>query len=273
MAAVVITLVWVYVLVVLANFPFLGIYLLMLKRVALVLTSFLALLSVVILAFAFSFHLLVPGVEYETPLASILTTLSMMFGEINFSDRFRSDVILYRGATEIIIVCFIIFIGIVIVNFLIGVSIDNMTNIFQFAGVARLNLTVQQISLLDRILYKLGRLTKTTIAFNSIFATLNKIGADDCAIYIFPNDNRKVFIKNKAGDMIETIYRLQPWVIKNIFKILKHKESEKLRRDKENGNEKGLRGIRREVISVKKDVKAIQRDLKVLCELVKFNNK
>ena len=62
-------------------------------------------------------------------------------------------------------------------------------------------------------------------------------------------------------------------VIKNIFKILKHKESEKLRRDKENGNEKGLRGIRREVISVKKDVKAIQRDLKVLCELVKFNNK
>ena len=148
-----------------------------------------------------------------------------------------------------------------------------MTNIFQFAGVARLNLTVHQISLLDRILYKLGRLTKTTIAFNSIFATLNKIGADDCAIYIFPNDNRKVFIKNKAGDMVETTYRLQPWVIKNIFKILKQKETEKLRRDKENGNEKGLRGIRREVNSIKKDVKAIQRDLKIICELVKFNNK
>ena len=73
--------------------------------------------------------------------------------------------------------------------------------------------------------------------------------------------------------MIETMYRLQPWVIKNIVKILKQKESEKLRRDKESDNEKGLRGIRREVMSVKKDVKAIQRDLKIICEFVRFNKK
>ena len=44
LAALVIAIVWVYVLVVLAIFPFLGIYLLMLKKVALALSSFLALL-------------------------------------------------------------------------------------------------------------------------------------------------------------------------------------------------------------------------------------
>ena len=274
LAAIVITLVWVYVLVVLAIFPFLGIYLLMLKRVALVLTSFLVLLSFVIIAFALSFHLLVPGVEYETPLASVLTTLSMMFGEVNFSDRFTTEKIQYHGATEITIVCFIIFIGIVIVNFLIGVSIDNMTNIFQFAGLARLNLTVQQLSLLDRILYKLGRLTNTTIAFQSIFATFHNIGgAEDSAIYIYPNNKGIVFIKSKSGDMIETKYNLPPWVIKNILKTLKEKELENLTKEKETDNEKGLRGIRREVVSVKKDIKSIQRDLQIVCEFIKFNNK
>ena len=44
-------------------------------------------------------------------------------------------------------------------------------------------------------------------------------------------------------------------------------------REKETGNEKGLRGIRRELASVKKDLKAVTKDLQVICELVKFNNK
>ena len=150
-----------------------------------------------------------------------------------------------------------------------------MTNIFQFAGLARLNLMVQQISLLDRIIHKLCRITNiSTIRFNSIFASLHNIGAaEDSAIYIYPNDKRNVFIKNKTGDMIETKYSLPPWVIENLLKTLKQKEFEKLTREKETGNEKGLRGIRREVGTVKKDVKAIQRDLQIICEFIKFNNK
>ena len=275
LAAIVIAIVWVYVLVVLAIFPFLGIYLLMLKKVALALASFLALLSFVIVAFALSFHLLVPGVEYETPIASVLTTLAMMFGEVNFSDRFSHDKILHHGATEIIIVCFIIFIGIVVINFLIGISIDNMTNIFQFAGLARLNLMVQQISQLDRIIQKLCRMTNISqIRFNSLFASLHNIGAaEDSAIYIYPNEKRNVFIKTKTGDMMETEYSLPPWVIENLLKTLKQRELEKLTREKETDNEKGLRGIRREVGTVKKDLKAIQRDLQIVCEFIKFNKK
>ena len=69
--------------------------------------------------------------------------------------------------------------------------------------------------------------------------------------------------------MIETMYRLQPWVIKNLVKILKQKESEKLRRDKIRDNEKVLRGIRRLMMSVSKDLKAFQRDLKIREEIRK----
>ena len=69
----------------------------------------------------------------------------MMFGEIDFAGKFNSDQIMYHGATEVMITIFIIFIGIIIMNFLIGLSIDNMTGLFQNAGVERLKLVIHQV--------------------------------------------------------------------------------------------------------------------------------
>ena len=70
----------------------------------------------------------------------------MMFGELDFAAKFHPNVIMHHGATEIMITSFIIFIGIIIVNFLIGLSIDNMTGLFQDAGVERLKLVIQQVT-------------------------------------------------------------------------------------------------------------------------------
>ena len=162
LSAVVVTVTWVYVMIILADFPSIGIYLLMLKSVARVLIDFFALFSFIIIAFAFSFHLLIPGDGHSDPFSSFLATLgnnttetsiifpqsnlsAMMFGELDFATKFQKNSIVYHGATEMIITCFIIFIGIIIVNFLIGLSIDNMTGLFQNAGVARLKLTLQQV--------------------------------------------------------------------------------------------------------------------------------
>ena len=161
LSAVVVTVTWVYVMIILADFPSIGIYLLMLKSVARVLIVFFALFSFIIIAFAFSFHLLIPGDGHSDPFSSFLATLgntienfiiffqsnlsAMMFGELDFATKFQKNSIVYHGATEMIITCFIIFIGIIIVNFLIGLSIDNMTGLFQSAGVARLKLTLQQV--------------------------------------------------------------------------------------------------------------------------------
>ena len=134
-----------YNMVILSDFPLIGIYLLMLKSVASILIIFFVLFSFIIVAFAFGFHLLVPGDEYGDPLTSFITTLAMMFGELDYAGKFQPSVIVYHGATEIIIICFIIFIGIIIINFLIGLSIDNMSGLFQSAGVTRLKLTLQQV--------------------------------------------------------------------------------------------------------------------------------
>ena len=70
----------------------------------------------------------------------------MMFGELDFAAKFYNEVIIYHGITQAMAVCFIIFIGIVVMNFLIGLSIDNISNLFQTAGVNRLKLTVENVS-------------------------------------------------------------------------------------------------------------------------------
>lgn len=69
----------------------------------------------------------------------------MMFGEVDFAGKFSPDQIMYHGATEVMITFFIIFIGIIIMNFLIGLSIDNMTGLFQAAGVERLRIVIHQV--------------------------------------------------------------------------------------------------------------------------------
>ena len=69
----------------------------------------------------------------------------MMFGEVDFAGKFSQDQIMYHGATEVLITFFIIFIGIIIMNFLIGLSIDNMTGLFQAAGVERLSLVIHKV--------------------------------------------------------------------------------------------------------------------------------
>ena len=75
LGAIVITLLWIFVMFILADFPSIGIYLLMLKSVAKVLIKFLALFSFIIVAFSLGFHLLVPGSGHENPFLSLLTTL------------------------------------------------------------------------------------------------------------------------------------------------------------------------------------------------------
>ena len=138
---------WIYITFVIGRFPSIGIYIIMVQKVSKVLILFLLLFSCSLIAFALSFHLILPGEGHEDPLASFITTLSMMFGELDFASKFYKNVVIYHGITQFIAVCFIIFIGIVIMNFLIGLSIDNISTLFQTAGVNRLKLTVEHVSM------------------------------------------------------------------------------------------------------------------------------
>ena len=62
-------------------------------------------------------------------------------------------------------------------------------------------------------------------------------------------------------------------MLKNILKIL----SETIIADEHGHSSKdqetSLKGVRKEMINIKKDVKAIRRDINVICEYIKLNKK
>ena len=140
---------WLHLTNILGRSPGLGIYVLMVQRVARDVVIFLLIYSLVLLAFALGFHLLLENPAHRTPLASFLATLAMMYGELDFATNFSDDVIVHHGVTEVLFVLFLLFVGIIIMNLLIGLSISNIRTIFEGSGVTRLRLTVKHVSILS----------------------------------------------------------------------------------------------------------------------------
>ena len=62
-------------MVVLADFPDIGIYLLMLKSVAKILIAYFGLLSFIIVAFSLGFHILIRDTGHSDPFSSFIATL------------------------------------------------------------------------------------------------------------------------------------------------------------------------------------------------------
>ena len=137
---------WFHFTFIIGRFPAVGIYILMVERVAKEVIKFLLLYSCAILAFAFSFHiLLVNSSSFTDPLTSILGILAMMAGEFEFGTTFTIEQNFYNGVTQLLFVLFLLFITIIIMNLLIGLAISNINIIFMSAGVNRLKITVNQV--------------------------------------------------------------------------------------------------------------------------------
>merc|ERR1711892_243118 len=269
---------WIYITFVIGRFPSVGIYILMVKKVSKVLILFLLLFSCSLVAFALSFHLILNGDGHEDPLASFITTLSMMFGELDFASKFYNEVIIYQGITQFMGVSFIIFIGIVIMNFLIGLSIDNISTLFQTAGVSRLKLTVEHLSIVEGVLLKFGKVFKSS-DFASLICNLQRYNKDadphhEVVIYILPNaEHNKVFVKDKSDKLIETKFKMPKWVTANVIKILRENELKNQVKKIDHEKDNTVRDLRRDVVGMKKDMKSIRKNIQVLCEMVKMIKK
>ena len=147
LGAATVVLAWLHLTNILGRSPGLGIYVLMVQRVARDVVTFLLIYSLVLVAFALGFHLLLESPAHRTPLASFLATLAMMYGELDFATNFSDDAIAHHGVTEVLFVLFLLFVGIIIMNLLIGLSISNIRTIFEGSGVTRLRLTVKHVSI------------------------------------------------------------------------------------------------------------------------------
>ena len=69
----------------------------------------------------------------------------MMYGEVEFTPAVTK----YHGVTEALIILFLVFVGIIIMNLLIGLSVSEISDIFTKAGVNRLKLTTKQVGIIS----------------------------------------------------------------------------------------------------------------------------
>ena len=131
MAAWSIFLAWIEFLLMLSRFPRVGVYTIMFMNVGKKLLGYLIIYIPGVIAFSLAFHVLlhVRGPPFSRIDSAWLKTLAMMTGELNYEDHFDADKTLstYSNvSTEILLVLFIAFIAIVLVNLLVGLAVSEI---------------------------------------------------------------------------------------------------------------------------------------------------
>ena len=122
---------WIEFLLILSRFPCIGVYTIMFMNVAKKLLGYLIIYIPGVIAFSLAFHILlhVKGPPFSRIDSAWLKTLAMMTGELNYEENFDVDETLSTRSnisTEILLVLFIAFIAIVLVNLLVGLAVSEI---------------------------------------------------------------------------------------------------------------------------------------------------
>ena len=122
---------WIEFLLILSRFPRIGVYTIMFMNVGKKLLGYLIIYIPGVIAFSLAFHILlhVKGPPFSRIDSAWLKTLAMMTGELNYEENFDVDETLSTNSnvsTEILLVLFIAFIAIVLVNLLVGLAVSEI---------------------------------------------------------------------------------------------------------------------------------------------------
>ncbi|XP_071447160.1 transient receptor potential cation channel subfamily A member 1-like [Hetaerina americana] len=178
-ASITVFLSWFALLSYLQRFNMIGIYIVMFLEVLQTLIRVLLVFSILIIAFGLSFYiLLVQGqhMSFSTIPLSLVRTFSMMLGEIDFLGTFvspfinkkgnlKTGALPYANTTFFMLVIFMVFMPILIMNLLIGLAVGDIESVRRNAQLKRLAMQVVQHTRLERKLPKmfLERVNKTEL--------------------------------------------------------------------------------------------------------------
>ncbi len=226
---------WFNFTLLLSNLPAAGVYINMIVHIARDAVKFLSFYFSTLVAFGLCFHVLSHGDglsgQFSDPVTSVLSTLSMMVGEIAFDVYFARTEVFHQGTTQVMFVIFLLLVPIIMMNLLIGLAISNITTQFQAAGVDRLRMTVLLVRTLNNLFTVLRRICPCCLRDINMFSYLRrKQGLDDddgsddgsqggvkdavpLKVYIYPNKHGdKVFVKSATtGELVETVFSIPPW--------------------------------------------------------------
>ena len=122
---------WIEILIILSRVPRIGLYTIIFLNVSKKLLAFFMLFMPGLLAFSFAFYSL-PSVKdsaFHGVISSIIKIIIMMTGEIGFEDYFewkKTKEHHSEGSTQILLLLFIVFVSIVLVNLLLGLAVSEL---------------------------------------------------------------------------------------------------------------------------------------------------
>jgi len=167
--ALILTLSWLNMLGYIRQLPYFGIYVIMFFDVLKTVMKLSLLMGVFVLAFGLGFNiLLVQQPAFEDSGISVLKTLVMATGEFEFEGMFVDTLLPFPGATVFLFVVFVVVMGIIMMNLLVGLAVDDIKEVQDNAQLKKLAAQVKHILELEKVLpmSMVKRLTQNKINFD-----------------------------------------------------------------------------------------------------------
>ena len=144
---------WTELTLLLGRLPTFGVYALMFYSVAEHLVKFIFVFFFFLAGFSFSFHVMFMDKKeaFQSPWTSVLRTLSMMLGDVNYDDYLTEGKTNLYGTAHVIYFCFLILVSLVLMNLLIGLAVNDISGLQKEGRVKRLRKQAQFIVYLEDI--------------------------------------------------------------------------------------------------------------------------
>uniref|UniRef100_A0A673YE52 Transient receptor potential cation channel, subfamily A, member 1b n=1 Tax=Salmo trutta TaxID=8032 RepID=A0A673YE52_SALTR len=205
---------WVNFLLYLQRFEHFGIYVVMFQEIARTLFKILLLFFFLMLAFALVFHaLMLNQEEFERLDLSLIQIFVMMVGELNYQSNFL-DIYLHNKfpfpfITFYMLVLFIIFMPILLMNMMIGLAVGDIAEVQRSAALKRIAMQIE---------------LHTNLEEKMPYWLLKRV--DQSSITIYPNRKRYpvcIFLYNPIqteGDIQCVYFYIIPYRLKEISSVL-----------------------------------------------------
>ncbi|XP_011152555.1 transient receptor potential channel pyrexia-like [Harpegnathos saltator] len=208
-AALGILLAWIELMMVVGRFPMFGIYIQMFTQVSINFFKFLAAYVCLIVGFSLGFSVLHKNYKsFADPLVSLLKTVIMMSGELEFEDVFfnKKASIMYPGTAHLMLLSFVILVTVILTNLMVGLAVSDIQELRRCAGLDRLVRRAELVAHLENMLFsKLLDRAPTRIIKLCRKGALLLHPPYHCALHIRPNDPRE---RRLPREIIKAIYRL-----------------------------------------------------------------
>lgn len=207
-AAIVIFLVWLELMMIVGRFPIFGLYVQMFTKVAVNFAKFLLAYCCLLVAFGLSFGVLFNSYPaFKKIHWTLLKTITMMSGELEFEDIFYGDVpIQFPVTSHGMFFAFVLLVTIILTNLLVGLAVNDIQGLQASAGLDRLTRQAELVARLEGLFFsKILRNAPPTIIRMCQQSALLRTSRYHLQFSFRPNDPRD---KRLPKELALSIYKL-----------------------------------------------------------------